>query len=76
MAGIGNMCYKKFGVFNIVGGTVWVSLFLSLGFFFGNIPVIKNNFSLVTIGIILISLLPVLVEVIKHMNSAKKQVNS
>ena len=76
VAGIGNMCYKKFGVFNIIGGTIWVSLFLSLGFFFGNIPVIKNNFSLVTIGIILISLLPVLVEVIKHMNSAKDQVNS
>ena len=75
VAGIGNMCYKKFGVFNIIGGTIWVSLFLSLGFFFGNIPVIKNNFSLVTIGIILISLLPVLVEVIKHMNSAKDQVN-
>lgn len=76
VAGIGNMCYKKFGVFNIIGGTIWVSLFLSLGFFFGNIPVIKNNFSLVTIGIILISLLPVLVEVIKHMNTAKDQVNS
>ena len=76
VAGIGNMCYKKFGVFNIIGGTIWVSLFLSLGFFFGNIPVIKNNYSLVTIGIILISLLPVLVEVIKHMNSAKDQVNS
>ena len=75
VAGIGKMCYKKFGVFNIIGGTIWVSLFLSLGFFFGNIPVIKNNFSLVTIGIILISLLPVLVEVIKHMNSAKDQVN-
>ena len=76
VAGIGKMCYKKFGVFNIIGGTIWVSLFLSLGFFFGNIPVIKNNFSLVTIGIIFISLLPVLVEVIKHMNSAKDQVNS
>nr|WP_084485473.1 DedA family protein [Clostridium bornimense] len=76
VAGIGKMCYKKFGVFNIIGGTIWVSLFLSLGFFFGNIPVIKNNFSLVTIGIILISLLPVLVEVIKHMNSTKDQVNS
>lgn len=75
VAGIGKMCYKKFGVFNIIGGTIWVSLFLSLGFFFGNIPVIKNNYSLVTIGIILISLLPVLVEVIKHMNSAKDQVN-
>ena len=75
VAGIGKMCYKKFGVFNIIGGTIWVSLFLSLGFFFGNIPVIKNNFSLVTIGIIFISLLPVLVEVIKHMNSAKDQVN-
>ena len=76
VAGIGKMCYKKFGVFNIIGGTVWVSLFLALGFFFGNIPVIKNNFSLVTVGIILISLLPVLVEVIKHMYSVKSQADS
>ncbi|MBU5316347.1 DedA family protein [Clostridium bornimense] len=76
VAGIGKMCYKKFGVFNIIGGTVWVSLFLTLGFFFGNIPVIKNNFSLVTVGIILISLLPVLVEVIKHMYSVKSQADS
>ena len=76
VAGIGKMCYKKFGVFNIIGGTVWISLFLALGFFFGNIPVIKNNFSLVTVGIILISLLPVLVEVIKHMYSVKSQADS
>ena len=76
VAGIGKMCSKKFGVFHIIGGTVWVSLFLALGFFFGNIPVIKNNFSLVTVGIILISLLPVLVEVIKHMYSVKSQADS
>lgn len=73
VAGIGNMCYKKFGVFNIIGGTIWVSLFLSLGFFFGNIPVIKNNFSLVTVGIILISLVPVIIEVIKAVSVEKKE---
>lgn len=73
VAGIGKMCYKKFGVFNIIGGTIWVSLFLSLGFFFGNIPVIKNNFSLVTVGIILISLVPVIIEVIKAVSVAKKE---
>lgn len=73
VAGIGNMCYKKFGVFNIIGGVVWVSLFLILGFFFGNIPVIKNNFSLVTVGIILISLVPVIIEVIKAVSVAKKE---
>ena len=73
VAGIGNMCYKKFGVFNIIGGTIWVRLFLSLGFFFGNIPVIKNNFSLVTVGIILISLVPVIIEVIKAVSVEKKE---
>ncbi len=58
VAGIGAMTYHRFVTYNIVGGIVWTALFLSLGYFFGNIPVVKENFSLVIIGIIAVSVLP------------------
>jgi membrane-associated protein len=69
VAGIGTMSYRKFISFNIIGAIVWVVLFLGAGFLFGNIPVIKNNFSTVIIAIILISLIPVVIEFFK----ARKQ---
>jgi membrane-associated protein len=65
VAGIGKMNYKKFIVFNAVGGLLWVSSFTLLGFFFGNIKVVKHNFSLVVLVIIAISVLPVIIEFIK-----------
>ena len=58
VAGISKMNYKKFVFFNAVGGFVWVFSLTFLGYFFGNIPLIKNNFSLVVLIIILFSLLP------------------
>jgi membrane-associated protein len=65
VAGIGKMNYKKFIVFNAVGGLLWVSSFTLLGFFFGNIKVVKHNFSLVVLVNIAISVLPVIIEFIK-----------
>jgi membrane-associated protein len=59
VAGIGRMPYVRFQVYNFVGGLGWVLLFIWAGYFFGNIPVIKNNFGFVTIGIVLVSLIPV-----------------
>jgi membrane-associated protein len=59
VAGIGRMPYLRFQVSNILGGLGWVLLFTWAGYFFGNIPLIKNNFGLVTIGIIIASLVPV-----------------
>jgi len=66
VAGAGQMSYGKFISYNIIGGIIWVALFTLSGFFFGNIPFVKKNFSLVVIGIIFISLVPMIIEVIKH----------
>ena len=66
VAGIGSMEYKKFIGFNFAGGLLWVSLFLFAGYFFGNVPIIKQNFSLAIIAVILISLLPVPIEYLRN----------
>ena len=65
LAGVGHMRYRDFAIFNVVGAALWVSTFILLGYFFGNIPVIAENFSLVIIGIIGISILPPIIEFIK-----------
>jgi membrane-associated protein len=62
VAGIGQMSYGKFLLYNVVGGIVWIGGFLYAGFFFGNIPVIKRNFTLVVFAIIIISMLPAVFE--------------
>jgi membrane-associated protein len=59
VAGIGRMPYARFQTYNVVGGLAWVLIFIWAGYFFGNIPLIKDNFGLVTIGIIIASLVPV-----------------
>jgi len=65
VAGIGKMKYKKFAVYNIIGGILWVTLFLLAGYFFGGLSFVKNNFSLVIIAIILISILPAIIEYLR-----------
>ena len=65
VAGIGKMPYGYFISYNIVGGITWVMLFTFVGYFFGNIPYIKHNFSLVIMAIILISFIPMLIEALK-----------
>ena len=59
VAGIARMPYARFQAYNVAGGVAWVLLLIWAGFFFGNIPIIKENFGLVTIGIIVVSLIPV-----------------
>lgn len=58
VAGVGKMPYGRFQAYNIGGGLAWVTIFIWGGFVFGNIPIIKNNFGIVTILIVIISLLP------------------
>ncbi len=65
VAGVGAMTYPKFIAFNVIGGVVWTGLFLTTGYFFGNIPVVKENFSLVVLGIIAVSVLPMVIEFAK-----------
>lgn len=65
VAGIGVMNYGRFIIYNVVGGILWAVLFLGAGYLFGNIPVIKDNFSMVILAIIFISLLPVIFELVK-----------
>ncbi len=71
VAGIGRMNYGYFISYNVIGGIVWTSLFIFAGYFFGNLPFVKNNFSLVIIAIILISLVPAVYEFLKEKFKAK-----
>ncbi len=65
VAGIGTMSYLRFATYNVVGGVTWVISFLLLGYFFGSLPVIKDNFTYVIFGIILVSILPPVIEVLR-----------
>ncbi len=62
VAGVGEMSYRYFLTYNVVGGITWVGLFLILGYYFGNIPVVRQHFEIAIVVIILISLMPMLVE--------------
>ncbi len=69
VAGIGAMDYKKFIMFNVVGGVVWIISFTVLGYFFGNLPIIKKNFTLVIFAIIILSIMPAVIEYIRSKKS-------
>jgi membrane-associated protein len=69
VAGVGAMSYPRFILYNITGAVLWVGLFVPLGYFFGNMPTVKDNFSLVILAIIAISLMPIAVEAIRARRS-------
>lgn len=58
MAGVGAMTYPKFFAYNVVGGVLWVVSFSYAGYFFGNLPIVKQNLSLLIVAIVVISILP------------------
>ncbi|HSI10222.1 MAG: DedA family protein [Rariglobus sp.] len=62
VAGVGAMTYRRFFAYNIIGGFVWIYAFTYLGFFFGNLPVVKENFGLVIMAIIAVSVAPIVIE--------------
>lgn len=65
VAGMGDMHYGRFIRYNVIGALMWVGLLTYAGYFFGELPVVKNNFGLVVIGIIVVSVLPMAVEIAK-----------
>lgn len=65
VAGIGKMHYTTFAHYNVVGAVLWVTLFVGGGYFFGNIPFVKQNFPIVTLSIVVLSVMPIIVEFIK-----------
>ena len=67
VAGIGKMKYGKFLKYNIIGGILWVAFFSFAGYFIGNLPIIKQNFTLFLISIIIISMIPVIIEIIRFL---------
>lgn len=66
VAGIGRMTYGHFISYNVIGGLAWIAIFLFGGYYFGNIPVVKRNFTLVILAIIVISVLPAVIEFLKQ----------
>ncbi|MDD3771965.1 MAG: DedA family protein [Weeksellaceae bacterium] len=72
VAGIGRMSYATFITYNVVGAILWVVGITLVGYFLGNVPIIKDNFSTVVIGIVLISILPIIIEIIKAKYSESK----
>ncbi|GIV41530.1 MAG: cytochrome o ubiquinol oxidase [Vicingaceae bacterium] len=73
VAGVGDMQYRKFIFYNIAGGFIWVFLLTLAGYFFGNIPIVKNHFEKVIFLIIFISILPIITEWIKHLLKKRKK---
>lgn len=71
VAGIGNMSYQKFLRFNVIGGVAWVSGLTLLGYFFGNMSFVQKNFEVVIFGIVGLSLLPMVLEILKAKFTSK-----
>jgi membrane-associated protein len=72
VAGAGAMRYSTFALYNVAGGVLWVGICLGAGYLFGNVPVVKNNFSLVALGIVAVSMIPMLVEWMKHKRKGQR----
>lgn len=72
VAGAGSMTYSKFVVYNVFGAVVWVGLFTVLGYFFGTIPAVEENFTFVIFAIIILSILPPIFEAVRERNKSKQ----
>jgi len=72
VAGAGAMRYPTFALYNVAGGVLWVGICLAAGYLFGNVPVVKNNFSLAALGIVAVSMIPMLVEWMKHKRKGQR----
>jgi membrane-associated protein len=72
VAGIGTMRYSRFILYNVAGGISWIVLLVGGGYFFGNLPIVKNNFTFVIFAIVVLSVLPSVVELLRQRREARK----
>jgi len=70
VAGLGKMSFRRFSAYNVAGGLLWVAIGVLSGYFFGNVPAVKNNFSLVILAIVVVSLLPAFYELWRSRRAA------
>lgn len=73
VAGVGGMRYGRFFSFNVIGGVAWIALLVGTGYFFGNIPFVEANFTIVIYAIVAVSLLPIIYEVVAHRKGRRKE---
>lgn len=66
LAGVGSMTYRRFAMFNVTGAVLWIGVCVGAGYAFGNLPFVKNNFTLVILGIIFVSILPAAIEILRE----------
>ncbi len=76
VAGAGTMTYSRFVMYNVSGAVLWVGSMLFAGYFFGNIPIVRENFGLVVIAIIILSILPAVVELVKAKVAARREASA
>ncbi len=76
LAGVGSMTYWKFLIYNILGGVLWVTSFVLGGYYFGNMPAVKKNFSFVVLAIIVISVIPAVIEFVKARRQHRSPLNA
>lgn len=73
VAGVGQMTYRRFFVYNVVGALLWVGLFIPLGYWFGNMPFVKKQFHYVILAIIVLSILPAVIEIAREWAASRRQ---
>ena len=66
VAGAAEMTYPSFALYNVAGGVAWVAICVGAGYVFGNVPIVRENFTLVALGIVAVSLLPMVIEYLRH----------
>ena len=71
VAGAAEMTYTSFAFFNVAGAVAWVAICVGAGYVFGNVPIVKENFTLVALGIVAVSLLPMVIEYLRHRKAAR-----
>ncbi len=76
VAGVAKMSYPAFALYNVTGAVVWVGVCVGAGYLFGNVPIVRDNFSLVAMGIVIVSVLPMVYEFVKYHRQRRRDAQS